>query len=291
MRVRLEGQAAAAFNVTSTASRAFTFSVVYYPSDCIVALQKLTPPSTLGAAVNAVVANCGARGLSPRGAWSATAQYLTDDLVTSGGSSWRAKRNNVNKPPVAGTDWELFAQKGATGAPGAAGAQGPAGAAGAAGPQGPAGATGAAGSPGPEGPEGPQGPAGAQGPQGATGAQGPQGEQGPAGPQGLPGDAGAEFAMRRIEKTCTTAADYTAQDGNDRYCVLICSEDEIGIAGWYEILYEPTGDLNASAFSPNRLNAFWDQFGYNRQYSATGGVHVNSVEDYQFKLGLLCMDE
>src|SRR3954466_11475670 len=66
--VRLDGQTAAAFNVTSAGNRAFKFSLVYLPSDCIVGVQPIKPPSTVGEAANAVVADCGARGVSPRGA-------------------------------------------------------------------------------------------------------------------------------------------------------------------------------------------------------------------------------
>jgi hypothetical protein len=109
--------------------------------------------------VRAVVANCGPRGVNPKGAWDATVSYVIDDVVTSLGSTWRAKKNNVNKSPSAYPGvWEKFASKGD---------QGTAGPTGATGPQGPAGAI------------GPQGPTGAQGP------QGPQGLQGPPGPSGV----------------------------------------------------------------------------------------------------------
>src|SRR5882724_11337950 len=99
MKVRLDSQTAPTFNTTSGAApgKAFTFSFVYLPSDCIVTLQKLTGVATLGAATNWVVGNCAATGVSPRGAWSDTLPYLTNDLVTYQGSSWRAKHNNTNK--------------------------------------------------------------------------------------------------------------------------------------------------------------------------------------------------
>jgi hypothetical protein len=142
----------------SNANRGFTFYLAYHPGDCLVALQKLTPPSTLGPATYAVVANCGPRSLVPRGAWVGTAYYLKNDLVTSQGSSWIAKSNNVGKSPGANPSyWEKFASKGDTGAPGATGAQGPTG------PPGPEGSSGSQGPPGPQGPQGPQGPAGAAG--------------------------------------------------------------------------------------------------------------------------------
>lgn len=163
-RVRLDGKTAATFNVISNASKVFSFSIVYHPGDCIVSLQKYTPPSTLGPAVNAVIANCGPLAISPRGAWVSTTVYLTNDLVTSVGSSWRAKRNNSNKPPATNpTDWEKFASKGDQGPTGPQGIQG---AEGIQGPPGPTGAT---------GPEGPEGDQGDQGPPGATGETGPMG--------------------------------------------------------------------------------------------------------------------
>jgi len=159
-----------------------------------------------------------AAALVPRGEWTAGVQYFTDDLVTSRGSTWRAKRDNINKvpgstKPSSNADWEQFA----------AGLN-PVGAwdqtltyhpddlvtyqgstwralltnlskvpskrpdfweqmaaKGARGAKGDTGAT---------GPEGPTGAIGPQGPQGATGATGPQGATGltgPQGPQGLPG--------------------------------------------------------------------------------------------------------
>ncbi len=46
MKVRLDGQPAAAFNLTSNGSKAFTFNIVYHPGDCIVAAlwSKRTKP-------------------------------------------------------------------------------------------------------------------------------------------------------------------------------------------------------------------------------------------------------
>lgn len=165
MRVRLDGQTATAFNVISHATtRAFAFNLVYHPGDCIVALQKLTPPSTLGAATYAVVTGCGPRSLVPRGAWVVSTPYLTNDLVASLGSSWIAKRNNVSKFPTTNpTYWEKFASKGDTGAAGLPGATGPQG------------APGASGSQGLQGIQGPQGPQGQPGPAGATGQNGASG--------------------------------------------------------------------------------------------------------------------
>lgn len=167
--VRLDGKVAAGFQVRSNnVTKAFTFSVVYHPGDCIVALQKVNANNTLGPAANFVVADCGL-GVSPRGVWAAATSYLLNDVVTFGGQTWRAKRASLNKQPVAGLDWELWAAKGAAGPIGPRGLQGLAGVAGPTGPTGPKGNTGATGS------QGATGPTGAQGPAGATGPVGPQG--------------------------------------------------------------------------------------------------------------------
>ena len=114
MKVRLEGQTGATFNVVSNATtRAFAFSIVYHPSDCVVILQKVNANNTLGPAVAAVVADCGPRGLFPRGAWGPNNAYLTNDVVTSMGSTWRAKRENSGKPPAtSAADWEVLASSG-----------------------------------------------------------------------------------------------------------------------------------------------------------------------------------
>ena len=209
-KVRLDGRTGPAFNVVSNAgtNTGFVFNLVYLPTDCIVTLQKVNSNGTLGAPLNAVVADCGPRGLTPRGAWNANTAYLTDDVVTNGGSSWRAKRANQGKAPASyAADWERFVSKGDTGAKGPIGPAGPAGATGPGGPKGPAGPAGETGAegpqgpegpegeqgptgaPGPEGPEGPAGPTGATGPQGLQGAQGPIGPRGPIGPEGPAGDS------------------------------------------------------------------------------------------------------
>ncbi len=119
-KIRLDGKTTAGFTVTSNqTTKAFKFNVTYYPSDCVVTLQKVTG-NTLGPATNWTVNNCGS-GVAPRGAWSSATQYLKDDLVTFGGSSWRARRNNLNVTPVAGADWEKFLLQGPAGPPGPAG--------------------------------------------------------------------------------------------------------------------------------------------------------------------------
>ncbi len=97
-------------------------------------------------------------GLAAKGPWSASAAYVTNDVVTRSGQTWRAKRGSTNViPGTSAADWELMAARGEAGPTG---------------PPGPVGATGPAG---PEGPGGPAGPQGATGPQGAQGATGPRG--------------------------------------------------------------------------------------------------------------------
>ncbi len=154
----------------------FSFNIVYLPSDCIIDLTLIGATGT----AKAVVANCGPRGVNPKGAWSNSTTYVENDLVTAEGSSWRAKHNdtaNLNRQPSSNpTFWEKFAAKGKDGVDGEDGADG------AMGPQGPAGP---AGPQGPAGDAGPQGEIGEMGPQGPAGATGPQGDTGPMGPTGF----------------------------------------------------------------------------------------------------------
>lgn len=173
MPVRLDAQTAAIFNVTSSTTKVFSFSIIYHPGDCIVALQRVLSATTLGAPTFAVVAGCGPRTILPRGEWSMSTNYLANDLVTALGSSWLAKRDSVGRYPITQpTYWHKFTSKGdigATGPQGAQGATGPAGASGATGPQGSQGPQGPQGLQGLQGQQGPQGPAGAAGQNGATG--------------------------------------------------------------------------------------------------------------------------
>lgn len=97
----------------------------------------------------------GPKGLNWKGAWSATANYVSNDAVSYNGSSWIAKQANTNVTPIEGADWTIVAQKGDIGATGPTGAQGQQGIAGTAGPQGIAGPQGATGPAGPQGPAGP----------------------------------------------------------------------------------------------------------------------------------------
>jgi hypothetical protein len=52
--------------------------------------------------------------LTPQGAWSPTTQYHLNDIVTARGSTWRAKKNSLNRipgqtAPSTAAFWELFA--------------------------------------------------------------------------------------------------------------------------------------------------------------------------------------
>jgi hypothetical protein len=146
--VTLDGK----FEAISNAARTFTFTVVYLPADCIVEVAK---SRSSAAPVQAVVSNCGPRGVTPRGAWDSATTYATDDLVTLHGSTWRAQRTNLGKTPSSNAqDWEKFVSKGDTGV---------------------------------AGPIGPRGVQGHRGPRGATGADGATGATGGTGAQGPPG--------------------------------------------------------------------------------------------------------
>jgi hypothetical protein len=153
--------------------------------------------------------------MTPRGTWDATTNYVTDNIVTARGSTWRAKRANVNKlpgstNPSTAADWEVFAAgfnpKGAWKGSDTYHANDLVVHLGATwrakrtstniAPQtsvpdwqklAAKGATGDAGAQGPKGDKGDQGNAGAAGPAGATGAPGTTGAQGAQGPQGPAG--------------------------------------------------------------------------------------------------------
>ena len=121
----------------------FSFSLNYLPPDCIIELRA---DGGSGGSTSGVVANCGPRGLNPKGAWNAAKAYVANDVVTNGGSSFRAKKNNVNRPPsTSPNQWEVLAKKGDQGIQGATGPAGDSGPAGPTGPAGPIGATGPAG--------------------------------------------------------------------------------------------------------------------------------------------------
>jgi hypothetical protein len=202
------------FTATSAADKTFAFLLVYLPIDCIIELK-----TSLGVD-RFVVASCGPKGVNFIGPWSAPTAYVTDDLVTHSGATWRVRRASTNRPPVAGGDWQLFAARGATGAIG---------------PPGPTGATGATGS------QGLRGLVGATGPQGVEGAQGPQGSQGA---QGLPGSA--NVIVRTID--CTSGA----ANGT---CAASCSSGETVLSA--QAAFSRGGATVHAEGAPNRTNG-WD---------------------------------
>jgi Collagen triple helix repeat (20 copies) len=101
----------------------------------------------------------GPKGLNWRGQWEKGVEYVTDDAVQFGGSSWIALQDVAPGRPPGGPglgqdDWALLAEKGA---------------------------------------KGDQGDQGLQGDPGGQGPQGEAGPQGPIGPQGNPGPPLASF--------------------------------------------------------------------------------------------------
>ena len=175
----------------------FTFAIDdYHPDDCIVSLKT----NSVGDPVEtAVVALCGLRGLTPRGAWLGSNSYKLDDFVAYQGTGWIARKavaaSALNSMP--GFDgevyWKAYAAKGDRGNEGARGDRGDKGDLGDKGDHGDKGDKGDKGDDGdPGGPPGPQGPAGPEGPMGPAGVQGPQGDVGPTGPQGDVGPTGPQ---------------------------------------------------------------------------------------------------
>jgi len=170
------------YNATANSKKAFTFSVIYLPGNCTVSVAQA---GSSAAPVRHAVARCMPRALTPQGDWTSTAAYVVNDVVTQGGSVWRAKAANKNKKPSSNaTAWVKFIAKGDPGTAGTRGAQGPQGDTGTQGPPGAASVT--------PGPQGPRGPDGLQGPQGDAGSQGPAGSDGNAGAQG---PAGVDFGV------------------------------------------------------------------------------------------------
>lgn len=123
MRVRLDGRSQADFNTTSAGNGTFKFRLVYLPKDCIVSVQKVQG-SQLGAATDAVIANCAPSAITPRGQWSEKTSYEGLDLVSHGGASWLATADKSEGEPGKSKDWQLFAGKGSDGKAGSSGAGG-----------------------------------------------------------------------------------------------------------------------------------------------------------------------
>lgn len=208
------------FTTTSAADKTFAFLLVYLPADCIIELKTGLGVDRL------VVASCGPKGVNFIGPWSAPTAYVTNDLVTHSGATWRARRASTNKPPVAGGDWQLFAARGATGAIG------------------PHGVTGNTGAAGPQGLRGLVGATGTQGPQGVGGAEGPQGAQGAQGTAGLPGSA--NITVRTID--CTPAIAIGS-------CATSCSSGEVALSA--SAAFSRGSAVVHAEGAPNRTNG-WD---------------------------------
>jgi len=71
-------------------------------------------PETKAQPVSAAAGVVSIDALTPRGEWAPDVQYAKNDLVTSRGSAWRAKRANIGKvpgstKPSTANDWESFA--------------------------------------------------------------------------------------------------------------------------------------------------------------------------------------
>ena len=142
--------------VTADRIGRFDFGILnYVPESCVV---KLSAPGQTTVLTN--VKSCGPVALKSKGSWRATSTYLMNELVSHGGSTWRA-RTQVPAQIVPSAQntmyWELFAAAGEQGPPGR---RGVAGADGATGPAGPMGGTGARGPAGPAGAAGQTGPVG-----------------------------------------------------------------------------------------------------------------------------------
>jgi hypothetical protein len=149
--------------------------------------------------VQGLTGPAGPVGLTWRGVWSSTTDYVADDAVSYSGSAWFATED----PPVgevpsgSSAYWQIFAQQGAQGDIG---------------PQGPAGPQG---DQGPQGEQGIQGVQGEIGPIGPQGVQGIQGIQGPIGPQGIQGVRGARIYAATLAGNAPNPADYpNAIDGD-----------------------------------------------------------------------------
>ena len=113
-------------------------------------------------------------GMTWRGVWSASVDYVNDDAVYYAGSSWFASGDPTvgEVPSEASAHWMPMSLQGAQGPTGLKGDQGEQGIQG------------------PQGVKGDQGNVGPKGDQGIQGIQGPEGPQGPKGDQGEQGVAG-----------------------------------------------------------------------------------------------------
>ncbi len=85
-------------------------------------------------------------GLTWKGTWDSGTEYLENDAVEFGGSSYVSNTTTTNDTPGVGVEWDLWVAKGSTGSTGSTGATGSAGAKGDTGSTGAKGDTGTTGS-------------------------------------------------------------------------------------------------------------------------------------------------
>ena len=110
LRGRPKTHGGAVMKITAIVRRiaiAIVASLCLWPMLALRASAQTAPESNATEAV--------ALELVARGAWSPSVNYVKDDLVTSRGSAWRARRANINKvpgstAPSTALDWERFAR-------------------------------------------------------------------------------------------------------------------------------------------------------------------------------------
>jgi hypothetical protein len=247
----------------------YKFRLAYHPSDCMVEVRAGRDRAV------AVVANCGPAGVSPRGRWSPSAEYLRNDLVLFEGSTWRARSANQNEPPGESAAWQLFAARGQTGATGQ---------------RGPIGATG------PEGPPGPSGLEGAEGPPGRPGDEGPPGPQGPpgvvriasltSGPVGSINTGGVwAFVGRTALFSLTRAQRFTGSAS-----LPISNTNELGSQGVdYDLCYQLADTPTPVGFSAGRFQST-TIFDFDTELVVTSGSRAPRVAG-TYEVGLCVRTE
>jgi Chaperone of endosialidase/Collagen triple helix repeat (20 copies) len=221
-------------------------------------------------------------GFNFRTAFSNSASYVVNDVVTYNGSSYVATVANqgAGTPDTNPTDWTLMAQQGATGATGAGGPQGQMG------PQGSTGSTGAVGATGPQGPNGQQGIQGMMGLTGMTGAAGPQGPAGPVLPDLVYTDQNNTFSSNQIMQgnvalaptgTATGSQGYVSNPLDLQASAFDGSNPQQEVFRWQA---EATGNNSASA--SGTLNLL---FGGNGNKPAETGLSVAPTGIVTFAAG------
>lgn len=197
--------------------------------------------------------------ITPKGQYSAEAEYVILDLVEKDGSSYLAKKPSVNVPVTNTEYWLRIAAKGATGATG---------------PQGPQGVKGDKGDKGDTGAQGPTGATGATGPQGETGATGPQGPTGETGAQGPAGDDGISptITIEEIEGGHTVKITDAAHPDGQTFDVL---DGEDGASDAGAVTYDPEETYSAGTVGA----ALTQQSQQIKQLESEQGLIVYGVKD------------